>query len=79
MELNLDNLSKYTEADLEAIEKGIAKEKRRRARASKIRAKLEKQANALGYTLIPKDSERPSIAEAGSAQEESPHQRAREN
>ena len=53
--LNLDNLTKYTDAELENIEKGIAKEKKRRKEASKIRAKLEKQASALGYTLTQKD------------------------
>ena len=53
--LNLENLTKYTDAELENIEKGIAKEKKRRKEASKIRAKLEKQASALGYTLTQRD------------------------
>jgi hypothetical protein len=64
MELNADDLTKYTDAELENVEKGIAKEKKRRGKAAKIRAKLEKQANALGYTLAQKADGSPSLEEA---------------
>jgi hypothetical protein len=70
MELNADDLSKYTDVELENIEKGIAREKKRRAKTSKIRAKLEKQANALGYTLAQKADGNPNLEEVIAAREE---------
>lgn len=76
--LNLENLTKYTDAELENIEKGIAKEKKRREKASKIRAKLEKQANALGYTLAQKNGERPGSEEGEAAREETPPKEQKE-
>jgi hypothetical protein len=72
MELNADDLAKYTDAEIETIEKGLAKEKKRRAKASKIRAKLEKQANALGYTLAQKADGIPGLEEVTAASEEHP-------
>ena len=72
MELNADDLTKYTDAELEGIVKGIHKEKKRRAKTSKIRAKLEKQANALGYTLAQKADGNPNLEEAAAAREEHP-------
>jgi hypothetical protein len=72
MELNADDLAKYTDAEIETIEKGLAKEKKRRAKASKIRAKLEKQANALGYTLAQKADGSLDLDEASAAREEPP-------
>jgi hypothetical protein len=69
MELNADDLSKYTDVELENIEKGIAREKKRRAKTSKIRAKLEKQANALGYTLAQKADGNPDLAEVAAREE----------
>jgi hypothetical protein len=72
MELNADDLTKYTDAELENIEKGIAKEKKRRGKAAKIRAKLEKQANALGYTLSQKADGNPDLEEVTFAREEHP-------
>jgi hypothetical protein len=70
MELNADDLTKYSDAELEGIVKGIHKEKKRRGKASKIRAKLEKQANALGYTLAQKADGNPNLEEAAAAREE---------
>jgi nitrogen fixation protein FixH len=72
MELNADDLTKYTDVELENIEKGIAKEKKRRAKAAKIRTKLEKQANALGYTLAQKADGNPDLEGVTVAREEHP-------
>ena len=77
--LNLENLTKYTDAELENIEKGIAKEKKRREKAAKIRAKLEKQANALGYTLAQKDGEHLGSEEGEAAREETPPKEQKED
>jgi hypothetical protein len=78
MELNADDLTKYTDAELESIEKGIAKEKKRRAKAAKIRAKLEKQANALGYTLAQKADGIPGLEEATAREEHPQKEQAKE-
>jgi hypothetical protein len=76
MELNADNLTKYTDVELENIEKGIHKEKKRRAKTAKIRAKLEKQANAVGYTLTPKDSQHTASVQGEATQEAPKEQKA---
>lgn len=79
MELNLDDLAKYTDAELESIEKGIAKDKKRREKESKIKAKLEKQARALGYTLAKKASTSPGVKKGEAAHEEqSPKEQSKE-
>jgi hypothetical protein len=72
VELNLENLAKCTDAEFESIEKMIAKEKKRREKDSKIKAKLEKQANALGYTLAQKASTNPGVKEGEAAHVEQP-------
>ena len=69
MELNLENLAKYTDDEFEKIEKVIAKEKKRREKAAKIKAKLEKQAKAIGYTLAQRDDSNPSREETEAKEE----------
>ena len=79
MELNIDDLAKYTDTELESIEKNIHKEKKRREKASKIRVKLEKQANALGYTLAQKADGNPDLEEVTVAREENPTKEQKES
>jgi hypothetical protein len=76
--MELNDLAKYTDAELENLEKGIAKEKKRREKASKIRVKLEKQARALGYTLTQKADGNPDLDEVAAAREEHPPKEQKE-
>jgi hypothetical protein len=55
MRLNVDDLSSFQDSEFENLQMIIAKEKRRRTKASRVKWKLEKQANAICYTLVLKN------------------------